>query len=70
MIEKIGYENLSLLFTETNSLCYEIRNKDIYEIIKYNKQYFDLSDYSKGHHYMTQQIKKLLVVLKMRLMVK
>ena len=49
MIEKIGYKNLSLLFTDTDSLCYEIRNKDIYEIIKDNKQYFDLSDYPKEH---------------------
>ena len=49
MIEKIGYQNLSLLFTDTYSLCYEIRNKDIYEIIKDNKQYFDLSDYPKEH---------------------
>ena len=26
MIEKIGYQNLNLLFTDTDSLCYEIRN--------------------------------------------
>ena len=49
MIEKIGYQNLSLLFTDTDSLCYEIRNKNVYEIIKDNKQYFDLSDYPKDH---------------------
>ena len=49
MIEKIGYANLNLLFTDTDSLCYEIRNNNIYEIIKDNKQYFDLSDYSKDN---------------------
>lgn len=49
MIPKIGRENIDLLFTDTDSLCYHIKNRDIYEIIKNNKDEFDLSDYPKEH---------------------
>ena len=33
-----------LLFTDTDSLCYEIRTGDIYEDMYDNKEMFDLSD--------------------------
>ena len=47
MLEKVKREDIDLLFTDTDSLCYEIRKTDIFEIIKDNKDYFDLSDYPK-----------------------
>jgi hypothetical protein len=34
-----------LLFTDTDSLAYEIKNNDIYEIMKNNKTEFDLSNF-------------------------
>ena len=36
--------NYNLLYSDTDSLIYSIQHDDIYEWIKNNKQYFDLSD--------------------------
>jgi hypothetical protein len=36
--------NAKLLFTDTDSLCYEIKTKDIYEDMFQNKECLDLSD--------------------------
>jgi hypothetical protein len=36
--------NAKLLFTDTDSLCYEIKTKDIYKDMFQNREYFDLSD--------------------------
>ena len=49
MLEKIQRKNLDILMTDTDSLCYHIRNEDIFEIIKKNEDYFDLSNYPKEH---------------------
>jgi hypothetical protein len=45
----IKRENIDLLFTDTDSLCYHIRKHDIFEIMKENKLQFDLSNYPKNH---------------------
>ena len=37
----------NLLFTDTNSLVYEIETNDVYEDFYEEKDLFDLSDYSK-----------------------
>ena len=47
MMKKIDTENIKLLFTDTDSLCYHIKKQDIFEIIKNNKDEFDLSNYPK-----------------------
>jgi len=49
MLEKVQRKNLDILMTDTDSLCYHIRNEDIFEIIKKNEDYFDLSNYPKDH---------------------
>ena len=49
MYEKIKQENIKLLFTDTDSLCYNIKNENIFDIMKNNKSYFDLSNYDKRH---------------------
>jgi hypothetical protein len=49
MLENFKRENIDLLFTDTDSLCYHIKNQDPYEVMKNNKEYFDLSDYAKDH---------------------
>jgi hypothetical protein len=37
-------DNAKLLFTDTDSLCYEIHTKDFYKDMYDNKEFFDLSD--------------------------
>jgi hypothetical protein len=49
MLKKFKRENIDLLFTDTDSLCYHTRNQDINEIIRDNKDKFDLSNYPKDH---------------------
>ena len=58
MLKKIERENIDLLFTDTDSLCYHIRKQDIFEIMKENKEYFDLSDYPKEHELYDETDKK------------
>jgi hypothetical protein len=38
-----------LLFTDTDSLCYEIQTKDVYADMKKHSQHFDTSDYPTTH---------------------
>jgi len=49
MLKKIERENIDLLFTDTDSLCYNIRKQNIFDIIKENSSLFDLSNYPKNH---------------------
>ena len=43
---KIKYGNNSrLLFTDTASLMYEIKNEDVYEDFSSDKKFFDFSNY-------------------------
>lgn len=49
MKKNIKEKNIDLLFTDTDSLCYHIKNEDVFEIIKNNKDNFDLSNYPKDH---------------------
>jgi len=39
----------TLLFTDTDSLCYEIKTEDIYEDMKKDKQLYDFSEYPENH---------------------
>ena len=50
---KNKYENKSkLLFTDTDSLLYEIKNEDVYEDFSSKKEMFDFSNYwSKSKYY-------------------
>jgi hypothetical protein len=49
MLTQFKRENIDLMFTDTDSLCYHVRKEDIYEVIKNNKDRFDLSNYPKDH---------------------
>jgi len=42
-------ENLKLLFTDTDSLCYEVKTDDIYKDMETNKNLFDFSEYPQNH---------------------
>jgi hypothetical protein len=41
--------NAKLLFTDTDSLCYEIKTEDVYKDMMQDKGLYDFSDYSKDH---------------------
>jgi hypothetical protein len=47
MLKEIKRENIDLLFTDTDSLCYHIKNQDPFQIMKDNKSLFDLSNYNR-----------------------
>ena len=44
VINETFKDNYSLLYSDTDSLVYEIRNTDVYKWIDQNRQHFDLSD--------------------------
>ena len=48
IVKKYG-KNATLLFTDTDSLCYEITTPDIYKDMQADKDLFDTSDYPKDH---------------------
>ena len=60
MLKSFKRENIDLLMTDTDSLCYNIRNEDPFEYIKSNKSLFDLSDYPKEHELYDATNKKVM----------
>ena len=42
-------DKASLLFTDTDSLTYDIQTDDIYEDMKKDKQHYDFSEYPEEH---------------------
>ena len=49
MLKQYEKKDIDVCMTDTDSLCYHLKNKDPYEIIANNKFYFDLSEYPKNH---------------------
>ena len=56
--------NLRLLFTETDSLMYEVKTKDVHQDLSKDKRMFDFSNYSDNKKYYDESNK--LVVDKMK----
>ena len=50
-----------LLYTDTDSLTYEIKSEDIYEEFFKHKHLFDFSNHPKDSKFLMELIKKLLV---------
>ena len=50
-----------LLFTDTDSLTYEIKLKEVYEEFFKHKHFFDFSNYPEDSKFLFRPIKKLLV---------
>ena len=50
-----------LLFIDTDSLAYEIKSEDIYEVFFKHKYLFDFSNCLKDSEYFDETNKKLLV---------
>ena len=59
-IKKKYGKKVKLLFTDTDSLCYEIKTDDIYEDIWKDKENYDLSDYPSNSKYHDPINKKVL----------
>ena len=58
---KRRYNNIAkLLFTDTDSLCYEIETKDVYKELWEDRQLFDNSDYPQDSSYFSAENKKVI----------
>ena len=49
MMSKIGEDKLKLLYMDTDSMVYQIRGTDIYQIMKDNIEEFDTSDFPENN---------------------
>ena len=63
-IKSLYCENAVLLFTDTDSLCYIIYSKNIYNDIRNNLRYFDTSNYAKQSLLYSKQNKKKIGTFK------
>ena len=61
---KQKYPQCRLLFTDTDSLCYDIPTEDIYKDIEKDADLFDTSDYSVDHFLHSETNKKVLGKMK------
>lgn len=59
-IKKMYGNNAELLFTDTDSLMYEIKTEDVYEDIKNDLDKFDTSDFPKDHILFSEVNKKVI----------
>lgn len=59
-IKKRYGSKAQLLFTDTDSLCYEIETEDIYADLWQDKNLFDNSDYPKDNKYFSTTNKKVI----------
>lgn len=64
MLKKVERNNINLCFTDTDSLCYEIKHTDVFEIMKNNLDEFDTSDYPKDHFLYSEINKKVIGKMK------
>ena len=54
------FNDVKLLFTDTDSLVYEIKNSNVYDQCFKDKHLFDFSGYLKNSHYSDSSNKKVL----------
>ena len=58
MLPKFG-NKLKLLFTDTDSFCYNIPSDNLYKVLYSLKQYMDFSKYPKSHPLYDEKNKKI-----------
>ena len=56
--------NAELLFTETDSLAYEIKSENVYEEFYKWKDLFDFSNYSEDSKFFDENNKKVIGIMK------
>ena len=49
ILKRYGVDRARLLFTDTDSLCYRITTRDLYEDMKQDLHYYDTSNYPPDH---------------------
>ena len=59
-----GHENAKLLFTDTDSLMYEIKAEDVYNDLYRKNDLFDNSDYSIDSPFYFKENKKVIGKMK------
>ena len=52
--------NAEFLFTDTDSLTYEVKSEDVYKVFFKWKDLFDLSNYSKNSKFLDDANKKVI----------
>ena len=60
MMKKYGSDNAQLLFTDTDSLTYQVKTKDLYEDMKRDEDLYDTSNYPKDHPLFSAKNKKVI----------
>lgn len=63
MMHKYG-DKCKLLFTDTDSLCYDVETEDIYNDFHQDVDYFDTSEYPEEHFLYSTRNKKVLGKMK------
>ena len=58
--KKYDYRDVKLLFTDTDSLCYNIKTADVYEDMKADMNLYDTSHYPKSHPLYSTENKKVI----------
>ena len=53
-------DRIKLLFTDTDSLCYEIQTEDVYKDMGEHKKLYDFSEYPKDHFLFSTENKKVI----------
>ena len=64
ILKKYSKEDVKLLFTDTDSLCYEIKTEDAYEDFDKDRDLFDNSDYPKESPFYFDFNKKVIAKMK------
>lgn len=64
MMKQFPRENIDLLFTDTDSLCYHIRNQNPDDVMQAHLDEFDTSEYAKDHRLYSTANKKVIGKMK------
>ena len=65
MLKKYDRKNIKLMFTDTDSLCYEIKTDDVYKDLFQDKELFDNSNYPpKNCEFFFDENKKVIGKMK------
>ena len=60
ILKKYGAKKAKFVFTDTDSLCYEIQTEDVYKDIEEIKDQFDFSEYPEDHFLHNTDNKKVI----------
>lgn len=60
MLPRYGYGNIHLMFTDTDSLLYEIHTQDLYADLAGMKEHFDFSNYPHDHPLYSEENKGVI----------